>query len=210
MWNACTSEPSVAFRWFECHPGSAVWIQAMLTVVVIAIAILGPILQIRFEHVRRSAERLSRSQNLISSLIGDVFPFVAEVLLLERDLNSDVGGPPGNLPDWTRWFNAARLQIPDSLRLAVPMTHDMEESVVRPLRDLVSTSTAYNAYLRLFEEFDPTIADSVWTESRNHIRSNISLVSLAADEATKLYASKSAHELVPSLAVRDSLRWRAS
>lgn len=38
-WDACTLEPSAVIRWFECHPGSAGWVQAVGSLLAIGFAI---------------------------------------------------------------------------------------------------------------------------------------------------------------------------
>jgi hypothetical protein len=61
-WDACTQEANVEVRWFECHPGTASYVQAVGSILAILVAILAPILFDR--HKRKSEARSCRRQIL--------------------------------------------------------------------------------------------------------------------------------------------------
>jgi hypothetical protein len=60
IWDACTLEPSSVIRWFECHPGSAGWVQAVGSLLAIGFAIWLGRRQMKEsrdqEEVRRAAD----------------------------------------------------------------------------------------------------------------------------------------------------------
>lgn len=146
IWNACTQEPNSWLRWIECHPGTAGWLQAIFSILAIIATAAVSYGVMEADRRYRAKERFARSENLLVSVAGDVFPLYGLIQRRKQHIEVLIGRRPA---DAMVKSTLEQLDIPinDRLNSTLPLLMDLDTAVVEPLRQILSAAAAYNSFL---------------------------------------------------------------
>jgi hypothetical protein len=146
-WNACASDPNPWIRWLECHPASAAWAQAGLTIAAIGVGVLVLSALWARDDKKKDIEGRKRAENLLVSVAGDIFTLSDSLHSAKKMVEglSRKGLLPGPLPFRADTYAIA---IPGGLNQAMMLAIALDAPAAESLFELMLSLIGYNARLK--------------------------------------------------------------
>src|ERR1700749_1117003 len=142
LWIGCMNEPNAVFRWIECHPGVASFVQALGVIATVAAALFAPRLAFLFDKRERIKARRRLTEEVVSVLKPAAQDLAAQLREKHGVLHLYRGAsPPADR--WTAWFND---ELPCSIPVPIEFLHQFPGTDPAAIKYFVQVRDAIMAY----------------------------------------------------------------